>query len=141
MKRTLSILFVLILFPISHAFAHSAGIALGNPTGVNGQYHINPTRVMDFTLGYEFAIDEVEAILNYYVKKEDFYHIQAYDMDFLYGGGLKLKNGLGVHASVSTSHPIKYQQLEVFASAGGTVYVLSRSGLDIDAYLGIRYLF
>lgn len=130
-----------LLLSSSIAYGHSAGLAIGNPTGLNGQYHINPDKVVDLTVGYELALGELEAILNYYNKKMDHYYLSSYGMDLLYGGGVKIKDGVGVHGSLQTAHDIRDQQLELFGTLGATVYAIGREGLELDAYAGIRYLF
>ncbi len=140
MKKLLVISLLCSLF-IGQAFAHSVGLALGNPTGINGQYYLSKDRVIEGTGGIELGQGSSEFVLDYYKKQEDKYYLQAYDMDFYYGGGIKFKKGFGINGSISTAHPIAGQQLELFASSGLTAYFLGQDGLELDVYAGIRYTF
>lgn len=140
MKKLLVISLFSSLF-LGPAFANSVGLALGNPSGINGQYYLSKDRVIEGTGGIEFGNSTSEFVLDYYKKQEDKYYLQAYDMDFYYGGGIKFKKGFGANASIATAHPIEGQQLELFAASGLTAYFLGQDGLELDVYAGIRYTF
>lgn len=140
MKTLFKTLFILLL-SLPAVYANSVGLALGNPTGLNGQYTLAADQVLDLTLGAELAQGEFEGILNYYHKKEDHFYLSSYPMDFFYGGGFKIKDGFGVNGSLSAAHQIQGQRLEPFGAIGATIYAFGKEGAELDAYLGIRYLF
>lgn len=141
MKTIIAIL-ILTFAPLSFALTgDKLGVVVGNPSGLNGQYNLENGAVIDATAGWELVEGKPDIIINYYKVKKDKFYLGPYDLDFYYGGGVKLKNAGGITGSVSAAHPIDNQRLEVFGTAGLSAYVFGGEGFEADAYLGIRYLF
>lgn len=141
MKYVTFILFGFFLFT-HHVWAkHSIGFIAGKPTGVQGQLHLREDDFLFLSAARDFAQDTNEAVFNYLLRDRDNFQVKTIYFDLYYGGGIKIKDELGLNGSIGAAHLLENKKWEVFGQTIGNIYLFDGTRTELDLFVGARYLF
>ena len=166
-KFLLAVAFVVLLLPMTaNAEPWGIGVMVGEPTGLSVKHQEKPENAMAF--GFAFEANDFIHLHGDYLFNNNFYNTEdnSIKLDTYYGLGALIcidqkddyewKRGykghyykskkdkehligprvpLGVNADFPTA------QVEVFAEAALVVTIYSKTSVDVDAALGVRYEF
>ncbi len=144
MKKLL-ILITLTLSFQSSASNFSLGLAIGTPTGLNYSYQLDNNRSIEGVFGWTLTGNHGNVDAYYVQKEKDKFMLQAYNLDFKYGLGAKMRTGddflIGPSALTGVEHQIDDTNFKLLANGTAGILLGNSTHLDLSIYLGARYNF
>ena len=143
MKKLLQILVILSTLNCAYASNYSAGLAIGSLTGVNYSYLLNKDYSIEGLVGWSIFNDDLNIDIYYLKNEKDKFMLQAYNLDFKLGYGLKAVDGyIGPSALTGVEHKIDNTSFKLLANANVVLLYKHESiSSNLGAYLGARYNF
>lgn len=147
MKKIIILLCFTLLSLSSYAKNNfAAGVAIGFPTGMTYSYDLGNNQSVEGILGWTLSDFKGSFDAHLVKKEEDKYMLQAYDLDFKLGYGVKAvtakKFKIGPSVLTGVEHPIDNTQFTILLNATAAVLFGDESlGGDLGTYFGARYLF
>lgn len=134
----------------SSAFASSAGVILGSPTGVSVNHFIKADRSVDAALDYNLG-SNFHLHGTYLFHKPKSVKLFGQVMGWYYGIGGRLKNvekkddedefRIGARGSTGLYWNPRSNPFEFFIEGALVMNIIPGTSVDIDAALGARYNF
>jgi hypothetical protein len=145
MKKLLFIFIFIFINTVINVSASnfSAGMAIGSPTGLNYSYRLNNEYTLEGVIGWSLSNNKDNIDIYYLKNEKDKFMLQAYNLDFKLGYGIKLLGGnAGPSVLAGVEHKIDKTSFKLLANANVVVLYQEESlSSDLGAYLGARYNF
>ena len=143
MKKLIQIFIILNTFNSAFASNYSAGLAIGSLTGINYSSYLNKEYTVEGLIGWSIFDDDLNIEIYYLKNEKDKFMLQAYNLDFKLGYGLKVvDDNFGPSVLTGVEHKIDNTSFKLLANTN--VVVLSKDdslSAYLGAYLGARYNF
>jgi hypothetical protein len=143
MKR---ILFLALFLTIS---AHASdklglGLALGTPIGIHYTYDMPKTKRLEGAIG-SIHNGQTSFDAHYVETMKDRFHLQAYNLDFNWGPGVRVVTGrrpkLGPSVLAGVDHNIDNTNFSLLANSGASLLFGDGLSLNVNLYIGANYHF
>ena len=121
------------------------GITLGSPIGIHYFYELEGDKRIEGAVGSSLTGDGTHVDAQYVTTLKNHLKLQAYELDFNYGYGVRILSGDNVKAGPSAlagvDHEIENTNFSVLANGGAAFLIGDGLTLDINLYLGANYHF
>jgi hypothetical protein len=150
MKKTISILFIVILILPVFASAQDSGVGLGvilgDPSGVSFKGWTGSYSAVDIAIAWSFEHEDAFHVhLDYLLHSFNLFNIEKGDLVLFYGVGGRLKaeekSRVGVRIPVGLTYLFENDPLELFFELGPILDLAPRTDFRMTGGLGIRYYF
>ncbi|MEZ4466854.1 MAG: hypothetical protein R3F60_08280 [bacterium] len=128
------------------------GLAIGDPTGVNGKYKLGQSTAVDGTVGLSLVngnrlsthldfhwVRPLQGIVSWYVGLGG--KLVAYDRDHDKHGHDDDGIWMGARAPLGLDLEFRGVPLDLFIEIAAVLWVVERVDLDLDGAIGVRYWF
>ena len=144
MKLLVSLLFLLSL-NLHASDQVGLGASIGSPIGLHYFYELGGDKRIEGAVGSSLSGDGTNIDAQYVTSIKNKFKLQAYELDFNYGYGLRIlskkKTKFGPSALAGVDHEIEGTNFSVLANSGAAFLFGDGISLDINLYLGANYHF
>lgn len=121
------------------------GVSIGSPIGIHYFYELDGDSRIEGSAGSPLSGGGTNIDAQYVTSIKNKFKLQAYELDFNYGYGAKIrsknKTSFGPSVLAGVDHEIEGTDFSVLANSGAALLFADQLRLDLNLYLGANYHF